>query len=154
MITIVEQLENGETETVEREIPTTDFAVKLDGQLRHPAITTNVEIENDGDISRQSDQCGNTQTRRVTNKGWTIRVQGIVTKNDGRQENLSLQLLRDVIATAESIQIRSDVISGTFEVSNVVITQANDLVSVNTFDTDGKEQAFEFQLQLGESQSN
>lgn len=152
-VTIVED-RGGNTVEVKRTIPTTEFAVKLDGQLYQPAITTNVEIENDGEQSRTADQCGHTERNRVGNKGWQITIQGIITGNDNRRGNLSLALLRDVIAVSETIQIRSDIISGEFEVSNTVITQASDLVSIQTSDTNGEEKAFEFQMQLGESNSD
>lgn len=153
-ITIVEDIGGGETAVVEQTLPTTEFAVKIDGILYRPAITTNVEIENDGDVTRVQDQCGHTEANRTTNQGWSIRVQGIITGNEGREGNLSLALLRDTIANRDSVEIRSDVISGRYEVSNTVITQANDLVSINTNDTNGEEKAFEFQLQLGQSESD
>jgi hypothetical protein len=139
-------------ETVE--LSSTSFAAKLDGQIYRPAVTTSVEIENDGDVSATKDQCGHTERKRVGNQGWQIRVQGMVTANTLRQGNLSMQQLRDVIAQSDEIEIISDVLSGTFAVSNVVITQPNDLVSIVTEDTNGEEKAFEFQLQLGESESD
>lgn len=152
-ITVVEELDNGETRTVKRTLSTSRFVVKIDGQRYSPEITANIEIENDGGTERTTDQCGNTERSRTSNKGWAIRVTGIVTGNDARQSNLSLQLLRDVIAQESTISITSDIISGEFEVSNTVITQSSDLVSINTPDTEGEESAFEFQLQLGQSES-
>lgn len=161
MATTVTYIEEVNGSTVEREVQlsTTEFSVKLDttgsgepDTLFSPVVTQSVEIENDGDSTTPSDQCGNTERRRTTNEGWSIRVSGIVTANE-RGSNLSLQLLRDVIAPADSVQIRSDVLSGEVSVSNTVITQSSDLVSIVTDETEGEEKAFEFQLQLGESQS-
>jgi hypothetical protein len=156
-IEIIEDVGGGQTRVTERRISTTEFAVKIDGQLYRPAVTTQVEIENDGDVSTTTDQCGNTERDREANQGWSVRVQGIVTGNDDRGGNLSMQLLRDVIATADTIKVRSDVTGSSvtrLEVSNTVITQASDLVSIQTADTNGEEQAFEFNLQLGESEAD
>lgn len=155
-ISIIESVGADYKET-ERVISSTEFAIKRDGQIKQPAVTTEIEIENDGNTERTTDQCGNTERRRRSNKGWLIRVTGIVTANDERNRNLSLQFLRDVVANAESVLIRSDVTGSgltRFEVSNTVITQSSDLVSVETGETDGPEQAFEFQLQLGESEAD
>lgn len=136
------------------DIPSTNFSIKVDGRLRSPAVTTTVEIENDGDVSATKDQCGHTERKRVGNQGWQIRVSGMITANTTRQDNLSMQQMRDVVAQSEEVRIISDVLSGVFAVSNVVITQPNDLVSIVTESTNGEEKAFEFQLQLGESESN
>lgn len=152
-IRIVQQTVGGTTETIEKTLPSTEFAVKMDGRQYQPAVTTDVEIENNGDLTRTQDQCGHTSAARTTNNGWSITISGIVTGNDGRDGNMSVQMLRDVVAPATSVQIRTDLISGQFEVSNTVITQPNDLVSVQTNETDGEEKAFEFQLQLGETNS-
>lgn len=137
----------------EVEISSSEFAIKIDGDLYKPAVVTSVEIENDGDTDQTSDQCGHSARSRTGNNGWVIRVQGIVTGNDFRHENLSMQMLRDVIATMDEVQIRSDIYSGEQVVSNTVITQANDLHSIETRDTNGREEAYEFQLQLGETES-
>lgn len=156
-IEIIEDVGGGQTQVTERRISTTEFAVKIDGQLYRPAVTTNIEIENDGDVSKTQDQCGNTERSRQTNNGWAVRIQGIVTGNDDRSGNLSMQLLRDVVALADTIQIRSDLTGSSvteFEVSNTVLTQSSDLVSIQTGDTDGEEQAFEFQLQLGQTEAD
>lgn len=140
-------------QTDQLEISSSKFSVKIDGELHEPAVVTNIEIENDPSNSTTSDQCGHTSRQRTTDGGWIVRVQGIVTGNDDRYRNLSMQMLRDVVASADTVEVRSDVYSGEQVVSNVVITQPNDLHSVETPDTWGKEQAFEFQLQLGEEDS-
>lgn len=155
-IEIIEDVGGGQERVTERPISTTDFAVKMDGQLYRPAVTTNIEIENNGEMSTTQDQCGNTERSREGNMGWSVRVKGIATANDDRGGNLSMQMLRDVVATSETIKIRSDVTGSSvteLEVSNTVITQASDLVSIQTDDTEGEELAFEFQLQLGESEA-
>lgn len=160
-VEIIENVGAGETAKKIIEISSTGFYVKFDNEhpteLYSPAITKDIEIENDGELSRTQDQCGNTEKHRSANNGWSIRVKGIVTANEDREGNLSLQLLRDTIATSETIQIRGDVIGKDFrrvEVSNTVISQSTDLVSVQTKSTDGKEKAFEFQLQLGQSEDD
>lgn len=136
------------------EIPSSDFSVKIDGNLHKPAAVTNIEIENDGDTTTTQDQCGHTARTRTGNRGWVIRVQGIITGNDDRYGNLSMQMMRDVIASSDSIKVRSEVYSGEQTVSNTVITDANDLHAIETPDTEGEERAYEFQLQLGETTSS
>lgn len=159
-VSIIEQVDTGEIIERAVTISTSEFSVKLDttgdgnpDTLFSPAVTTQVEIENDGDQSTPQDQCGNTERIRTSNRGWSIRVQGIVTDEE-REGNLTMQMLRDMVAPADSVDMRSDVISGNVAVSNTVITQANDLTSIETEDTIGKESAYEFQLQLGESESD
>jgi hypothetical protein len=143
---------SGGTTVTERTIPSTSFAVILDDIAYEPAICRRVEAENGGNDNTTSDQCGNTERNRTGNDGWKVTVSGIITGAD-RPQNLSLPTLRDVVAGSDSIEISSDVISGTYELSNVLIGQEEDLVSVQTVNTDGKEKAFDFQLQLGETQS-
>lgn len=153
VVTTIEYITEGGQRT-ERDISSTRFSVKIAGEYRSPAVTREVEIENNGDQSVSRDQCGNIERRRQSNDGWAVRVTGIVTSNDVRRDNLSLQKLRDVVANMDSVEIVSDVTSGEYTVSNTVITEANDLVSVQTPDTDGREQAFEFNLQLGDTESS
>lgn len=137
----------------ETRIVSSRFAIELDDTLYTPAVVEGFEIENNGDTSTVADQCGNTQRQRTTNEGWTIRVNGIVTGNDNRNGNLSMPLLRDTIADLDTVTIVSDLLSGTFEVSNTLLSDSNEYHSIRTTDTDGDEQAFDFQLQLGESAS-
>lgn len=152
--TIINNSDNlSEVDTTEVVFPSTEFAVKVDGELLQPEITTKVEIENDGEMSTSQDQCGHTSRTRTGNNGWVVTVNGLVTDNDLRDGNLSLQTLRDVVATMSEAKIRSDIVSGTYEVSNVVITQPNDLVSIETDSTHGEESAYEFHVQFGESES-
>lgn len=153
MLTRVIEFVDDSGNVVEREIPTTEFQVKIDGTKYAPEIVTNLEIENDGEVSRTQDQCGHTVRNKTGSGGWLVRVQGIITGNDARGGNLSLAMVRDVLNSMDTAEIRSDIISGSYEVSNIVITQSNDLVSVNTQRTEGQEKAFEFQIQFGESES-
>lgn len=152
-VSIIEDIGGGETRTVSKTIPSTEFVVKIDNTLYRPAITTEVEIENDGETTTTRDQCGHVERSRTGDDGWRIRAQGIVTGNTSRDNNLDLQLLRDEVASASDLKVRTDMIAGFFEVSNTVITQSSDLVSINTNDTDGTEKAFEFQIQIGEDSS-
>lgn len=157
-ITYVYEDGAGNTVSEEKSLPSAEFVVKVDDTgdgtadnlLGKPAVTTEIEIENDGETSTPSDQCGNVERFRTENSGWMIRVTGMVTAGD-REGNLSVNDLK-AVAGMDSIWIRSDLISGQFAVQNTVITQPNDLVYIQTPDTDGEEKVFEFQLQLGESQ--
>lgn len=149
-VTLIESGEGGGTREKEIKLQTVGFFIVVDGENYSPAVTTNVEIENDGDVAQPQDQCGRIERTKVSDKGWNVRVQGIITGNDERDGNLSMQLMRDYVATADSVEVHCDLFDGEIVVGNLVITQANDLVSVNTRDTHGDEAAFEFQLQLGE----
>lgn len=162
MLTTVTYISEVNGQTVENDVKlsSSEFLVKIDTTgdgspdtiLGQPAVTEEIEIENDGDSATPQDQCGNTERFRATNEGWMVRVNGIVTAAD-REGNLTLQDLRDVVATSDSIWIRSDIMNGQVAVQNTVITQANDLVSIQTPDSVEPEKAFTFQLQLGESES-
>lgn len=158
-VEVVREIDGQEVVT-EETLSSQQFGVKLDttgdgnpDTVFNPAVTTQVEIENSGEVSKTSDQCGNTQRSRTTTEGWLVRVQGIVTDVE-RGNNLTLSTLRDTVASSDTVPIRSDLLSGTIVVSNVVITQASDLVSIQTEDSFGEEKAFEFQLQLGEEESS
>lgn len=142
-----------ETEEREEEVITSKFQVRLDGTLYEPAVVQKVEIEKSDDSTRRTDQCGNMKKQKAENSGWIMRVEGIITANDSRHRNLSLQLLRDVIAEQDSVYIVSDILSGEIILSNVIITQPKDITSIETRDTEGKEQAFDFQLQLGRTEN-
>lgn len=146
---------------VEETVPTTEFGVAFDEDgdgeytddpLYSPAITSEVEIENDGNNAVVSDQCGRTERSRTTNEGWMVTVTGICTANESRRGNLSLEQVKQ-IGTSDEVYIVSDVHTGVLAVGNVVITQASDLVYVETGSTDGRERAFDFQLQLGDTES-
>lgn len=147
------ELVNGVRTEIEVDTNKTEFAVKIDGVLKKPAITNMIEIERSGDIAEPQDQCGHTERDRIGDSGWAISVEGIVTSNDARQGNLSMQEMRDVVSTMSEAEIRSDLISGTYEVGDVIITDASDLFSIETTDTDGEETAYEFQIQLGQTDS-
>lgn len=151
-VTFIEEVD-GQTVVREEAVSSSRFYVELGNETYTPAVVTNVEIENDGDVASTTDQCGFTTRQRTGDDGWMIRVQGIVTANDSRTGNLSLEILKEVALMSE-ITIGSDIISGTYEVSNTVITESSDLVSVQTSETEGEEQAFEFQMQLGETQGD
>lgn len=144
--------EDGNTQSFD--VDNTEFAVELDGAEYRPEITTEVEIEYDGDNSSPRDQCGNMERSRVGSSGWLVRVTGIITANGSRRENLDLELFKNFLAPSDELTIVSEVINGTFVMSNAVITQPNDLVSVQTVNTDGEERAYEFQLQLGEESND
>lgn len=141
-------------EGTETEVSLSDegFAVELDGSLYAPAVTTNIEKEKSSDTTRLSDQCGNFERRNVANRGWAVRVEGIAT-GESRDNNLSLDRL-DEVAASEEIEIVCDLYDGPIAVQNVVVTQANDLISISTPETPAREKAYEFQLQLGEPQGD
>lgn len=151
-VTVIEDSGGGR---VEREVvfPDSAFAIEIDGQRYKPAVTTQVEIEKSPDNEVIMDQCERSERGRGGSRGWQVRVQGIITGNDDRAGNLSLQKMRDTVGSMDEITIYSDIFSGTIVLSNIVITQASDLVSIQTKDTVNEEDAYEFQLQLGETES-
>lgn len=155
-IQVQEVGEDGSLQERTLETRSVGFFITIEGEQFKPAIVREVEIETDSDVSAPKDQCGNVEREKTSNEGWSARVTGIVTANDDRPGNLSMQLMRDYVAKADSVEVRGDLFpSGgmTIVVSNVVITQSSDLVSVNTKQTNGAELAFDFQLQLGEKNS-
>lgn len=152
-VTLREQTDIGVEERVV-ETTSTQFFVNIGGKKFSPAVTTNIELENDGDIADPQDQCGNVERTKVSNKGYNIRIEGIATMNQEREGNLSMQLIRDYVGGADDVDIRCDLFEGTIVVSNIVITQSSDLVSIQTVDTEGEEKAVEFQLQLGEKETD
>jgi hypothetical protein len=148
-VTFIEEVD-GRTVESEEEIATSPFAIKYDGQLYEPEVVTDIEFERSDENATTHDQCGNTERTATTTQGWLVRVQGIITANETRVSNASMPFFRDIVAPADAIEVRTDVVSGRFTVGNLVISQPNDLVGLTTVSTDGMEQAFEFQLQLGE----
>jgi len=148
---LVDEEQREEEKTIE--LVQTPFAIRVDGSgFKQPEVTREMEIENDSNMTSVSDQCGNVERNTLGNQGWNIRVSGIVT-NERRENNLSLQELRDIIAPSDTIEIQSEIIGGAaeFELSNTVITQRSDIPAIRTPSTNDIEQAFEFQLQIGET---
>lgn len=132
-------------------IPSTDLFFIVDGERFSPIITQTLELENSGDESKITDQCGRTTRNKSSNSGWLLRVEGIVSKPD-RPGNLSLSRLKEV-AKMDNVEVHCALHDGTLVVGNVVVRQENDIHSVETQDTAGKEEAFPFTMQLGEEDS-
>lgn len=144
------QTVNGEEQVVDTVLASTDFTIKLNGDKYSPALVEDLTAENSGDTSAPQDQCGNTQRVRTTREGWTVTVKGIVT-DEPREGNLTMSMLRDDVAPRDSVDIRSDIIDGNFVLSNTKISSSSALDSIQLSDTSiGKEAAYDFQLQLGE----
>lgn len=141
---------------VEREVDVRNpkFFVRIDGQDLFPVHVDLLEIENSGETQTITVDCGDTERRKTANKGWIVSVEGLVSTNDTRGDNLSMQKLRDVIAHSEVINIRSALLSGKIVVSNVVITSADDAVEIVTERTHGREKVWGFRMTLGEEESD
>lgn len=129
------------------------FYVRIEGQDLFPVLVDNLEIEHSGESSTITVDCGDTERRKTANKGWTVRVEGLVSTNDTRADNLSMQVLRDVIAPADTVDIRSPLLSGRIIVSNVIIG-SDDAVEIDTERTNGREKVWGFSMTLGEEESD
>lgn len=140
----------GETQQT---VETHGFQIDVEGTQRSPALVRMVEAENNGETSSVQDQCGHTERSRSGNNGWAITVEGFVTSGNGYPGELTLAHLRDTVAEMSEATIVTDIISGTYEVSNTMIGTPDDIVEIQTRDMNEFRQAFRFQLQLGESAS-
>lgn len=143
--------EGGEA-TEQQSAQTVPFGVVVDGQTLSPPITTNIEVENDGDVNRTKDQCNNIEVRRFgSNTAWIMRIQGIVTATD-RSGVLSLSRLMSL--KDRTVRVVSDFpIEGPILVANTTITQSNDNgAKLKTDEMNEPETMFTFNLQLGEEE--
>lgn len=136
----------------EIEVRNASFFVKLDGQELYPALVTNLEIENSGENSNITVDCGDTERRKTANGAWVMRVEGIVTSSS-RTDNLSMERLRDDIANSETVEVRSGLFSGRILVSNVIISAPEEVTEIQTNRTNGREKAWAFSMVLGEESS-
>lgn len=128
------------------------FYIRIDGQDFHPVLVDSLEIEHSGDSSTITVDCGDTERRKTANKGWVVTVEGLVSTNDTREDNLSVQKLKEV-ATMDAVDIRSALLSGPIIVSNVVIA-ADDAIEIDTERTSGREKVWAFRMTLGEEESD
>ena len=151
-----------QTETVEIEtVPLQLRVIDHKGNLvrMSPAAVRGIDLENDADVERVTDQCGRTEEARQTDKNWEVTLDCVITAESYRTEesgrlveNLTLRRAKQ-LKFANSIELEGDIfegISGSFEVDNVFISQSNDLVSVNVGGDDMT--AYELQLQLKQSE--
>lgn len=129
------------------------FYIRIDGRDLFPVLVDNLEIENSGESQTITVDCGETERRKTANKGWVVTVEGLVSTNDTREDNLSMQVLRDVVATSDVIDIRSALLSGRIVVSNVIIT-SDDAVEIDTERTNGREKVWGFRMVLGEEEAD
>lgn len=132
-------------------IPTTDFVLVLDGQRFTPAATTEIQLENDGEMESVTDQCGRTEQARTSDFNWTMKVNFVIA--DGRFQvgsanNMSMADLKS-IRSADTVEVESAPHSGTMELDNITIRQRNDLVSISLGD-DSEYDAYECRLNLKE----
>lgn len=135
---------------VQEEVFSAEFAIKIDGEILTPAYVEEVEVENNGETVTLTDDCGRQEQRRFNEGLWSVRVTGVVAK-EGAIDEL---LLRDLMTLQEGelVEIISDFeIDGPIEVSNTIIGQTTDIVSIDT--GTGEQLAFTFQLSLGEQDS-
>lgn len=138
--------------TEERELQTS-FAIKVDEQYRYPPVVNQVEVESNSDQSTTSDMCGNTRRENFGSDGLQYTVRGIATFSS-RERNLSVPDLLS-LSEGDNVEIRTDFKrDGFVKVSNVVCTQTQNLNGVRIpGETDGTENAVEFQIQLGKEES-
>jgi len=129
------------------------FYIRLEGQDLHPVLVDRLQIENSGESSTITVDCGDTERRKTANKGWVVEVEGLVTTNDSRPGNLSMQKLRDVIAPSDTVDVHSALLRGSIVVSNVVIG-SDDAIEIETGRTNGREKCWAFRMTLGEEESN
>lgn len=139
-----------------REIETaeTEFFVKVDGEELHPVLVTNLEMESSGDTTSITVDCGDTERRKTANAGWIITVEGLVSTNDVRPDNLSVQKLRDDIKQRDVVDIRSPIFSGTIVLSNIIINSPESAVEAETSRTWDRERVWGFRMVLGEEESD
>lgn len=128
-----------------------------DGQrtLYEAAITEDILLEEDGEESNVTDQCGRTESRRRGSNNFKFVVEGIVTNDFSQQRvergneilNLTVPNLKD-LRNAPKLELRSDIHNGEVYVKNFSVRQTNDMVAIDR--GSGPEPAFAFQLQLKE----
>lgn len=149
-ITVVQALDDGSTQTITREIPTTPVFIVMgegdDAEELQPALTREMEITLSEEVSSTMDQCGRTENTNEGNTNWQITLEGVCT-DASRAGNLRLERLK-AISQGQQLRIRSALHSGTVIVREISISQLNDLKAIDI--GYGDETAFEFQLQLRE----
>lgn len=145
---------NEEGQEVQYEPQDSSFQLVVDGTAKTPAVTQTIEVESNQRQAKTGTQCGETRQSNIASDPFKVTVQGIVTNaTDGT--SLSVSDLLFEVQEGDFVTINSDFpITTSLEVTNVVVTQSQDLVSVDTPQTDGFETAFTFQLQLGAEQSS
>lgn len=128
------------------------FGVDIDGVIHRPAATQSIEVESNGNTERTGTQCGDMKQRTTSTDPFKVTVECIITF-DNETNGPRVLTVRDVlyeIREGDSVTIDSKFpIEQAMTVSNVLVTQDSELVSVNTRYTDGEAKAARCQLQFG-----
>lgn len=147
-ITIIgEDGEPVEKETVSRRAVIAEFADDPEAgtddldPILEPAVPQRVEWDDEGGMSSVTTVCGETETRRSSDEGVTMVLEGIITID---------QLDRaKTISSGDNLHLVSDLHSGPITVQRVTIEQNTDIISFNPNDGDPK-MAFPFQMRFKE----
>lgn len=111
--------------------------------LLEPAVPQRIEYEDEGGMSTITTVCGESESRRSSDKGLTMVLEGIITRDQ----------LDDAksISSGDNLTLVSDLHTGSIEVKRVTIEQNTDIIH---FVEDGDQQlAFPFQMQFKEPDS-
>lgn len=152
---VVTVIPDGGGQPIEREVSESTFGVYIDGEIYYPAATQSLEVESNGNVEKTGTQCGTKRQQRTSEDPYSITAECIVTLADQSTANALTvrQVLKD-ITEGEDVRITSAFpIDSALEVSNVLVRQETELISVNTDRTDGEATAFRCQLQLGAEQT-
>lgn len=147
--------ELGVQETVERNSSSFKLIIDEDGDQRAlaPAVTQSIEVESNAVTARTGTLCGDKTMEATATDPFKVTIQGIVGGGDTAGA-LSLRNLLFDVHEGDFVRMVSDwPIDSALEVSNVVTTQEESLVEVDSHWTDGAEKAFSFTLTLGEQES-
>lgn len=151
-VTVVD--DGGQTRTID--ISESTFGVIINGDVKHPAATQSVEVESNGQMEKTGTQCGTTRQQRTASDPFSITVECIVVSEDSTSAPDALTV-RDVLYGLQSgseVFIESAFpIDSPQVVSNVLVRQETELISVKTKFTNGEATAFRCQLQFGAEES-
>jgi hypothetical protein len=151
---VVRVIEDGQERDIEYSEST--FGVVIDGVTKYPAATQTVEVESNGNQETTGTQCGDTKRQTTSTDPFAVTAECIIT-SEATTTSPDALTVRDVlyrIPQGSEIRVKSAFpIEQPMTVSNVLVTQEEGLVSVNTTFTDGEATAFRCQLQLGAEES-
>lgn len=127
------------------------FRLRIDDEWYEPAVTTEIEVESNQNQDTTGTLCGDKRTERTSEDPHQVMIRGICTNSGNPDELTADQLLWDV-QEGDELSFTCDISDrfGLMTVSNVLVRQEQELVSVQTPITNGEQTAFRFQLQFGE----
>lgn len=139
----------GGTETYEAE--SSSFSLLIDGVAYEPAVTQEIEVESNQQQATTGTQCGTQRVQNTSTDPFKFRVRGICTNSDRAGELTAKRVLYDVQEGDQVDVVWDGPPLGSLTVSNALVRQEEQLVSVSTPLTNNEaETAFRFQIQLGE----